>query len=43
MRRTSAAQFGFDTPTPVWLDGRQIGRFTSLSVRIEADAVGVWL
>ncbi|MCH1435544.1 MAG: hypothetical protein L7U56_07730 [Acidimicrobiales bacterium] len=43
MRRTSAAQFGFDTPTPVWLDGRQIGRFTSLSVRIEADAVDVWL
>ena len=42
-RRVEAAQFEFRRPTPVRLDGRPIGSATALSVRIEPDAVEVWL
>lgn len=43
VRRTGAAQYEFDTPTLVRLDGRSIGRVRSLSIRLEPDAVDVWV
>ena len=41
LRRTRAAQFEFARPIPVRLDGETVGRFRSLSVRVEPDAVRV--
>jgi diacylglycerol kinase family enzyme len=38
-RRVDAAQFDFDVPTRVWLDGEPVGRVRRLSVRVEPDAV----
>jgi YegS C-terminal NAD kinase beta sandwich-like domain len=38
-RRVDAAQFDFDRPTPVWLDGEPIGPVRRLSVRVEPDAL----
>lgn len=37
-RRVAAAQFEFDRPTPIFLDGDRIGSARTLSVRIEPDA-----
>jgi YegS C-terminal NAD kinase beta sandwich-like domain len=37
--RRRAFQFEFEQPTPVWLDGERIGPATSLSVRVEPDAL----
>lgn len=42
-RRTAAAQYEFAEPTPVWLDGVRTTEATSLSVRLEPDAVDVWI
>lgn len=42
-RRTAATQFEFSRPTPIELDGRRIGRATTLSVRVEPAAVRVWV
>ena len=42
-RRVAAAQYEFERPTPVWLDGLRTTDVTSLSVRLEPDAVDVWL
>ena len=41
-RRVEAAQFEFADPIPVWLDGRRIGPATTVSVRVEPDAIEVW-
>jgi hypothetical protein len=41
LRRTKAAQFAFDRPMPVWLDGERIGAFRAISVRVEPDAFHV--
>ena len=38
-RRVDAAQFEFDKPTPVRLDGRPTGTVRRLSVRVEPDAL----
>lgn len=38
-RRASALQVDLDGPTPVRLDGVPVGRATSLSLRVEPDAV----
>ncbi len=43
VRRTAAAQFEFHRPTRVWLDGRPVGRASSVSVRLETAAVDVWV
>ena len=42
-RRVAAAQYDFDRPTPMTLDGRRVGPVSSLSIRIEPDAVDVWV
>lgn len=43
VRRIDAAQFELDRPTPIWLDGRSVGEAQNVSVRVEADAVDVWI
>ncbi len=43
VRRPNAAQFDFERPTRVRLDGRLIGPARSLSVRVEADAIDLWV
>jgi len=43
MRRTKAMQWDFDTPMPVHLDGTKIAAVTSLSVRLEPEAVDIWI
>ncbi|MEM9200091.1 MAG: hypothetical protein AAGC53_00445 [Actinomycetota bacterium] len=42
-RRTGSAQFSLATPTPLWLDGRRVEPVESISVRLEPDAVDIWL
>ena len=42
-RRVEAAQFDLSGPTPIWLDGRQVTSASNVSVRLEPDAVEVWL
>ena len=42
-RRVGAAQYEFDQPMPVWLDGARTDPVTSLSVRLEPDAVDIWI
>ncbi|MEO0494900.1 MAG: hypothetical protein AAF081_15950 [Actinomycetota bacterium] len=42
-RRVDAAQYEFERPTPVRLDGRSVGAARTLSVRLEPDAVDVWI
>jgi hypothetical protein len=37
--RRPALQVTFDRPTPVWLDGERVGTASTLSVRVEADAL----
>ncbi|MCB0970767.1 MAG: hypothetical protein KDA97_04505 [Acidimicrobiales bacterium] len=39
VRRLAAAQFEFERPTPVWLDGERVATARSLSVRVEPDAL----
>ena len=41
MRRVPAEQVRFDRPTTVRLDGRPVGRFRDLSIRLEPDALTV--
>ena len=43
VRRPRAAQFDFERPTKVRLDGRVIGSARTLSVRVEPDAVDLWI
>lgn len=43
MRRAKASQWEFDRATPVYLDGTRVASVNSLSVRIEPDAVKVWI
>ena len=43
VRRPRAAQYEFETPIPVRLDGRLVGTSRSLSVRVEPAAVDLWL
>jgi YegS C-terminal NAD kinase beta sandwich-like domain len=40
-RRVTAAQVSFERPLGLWLDGQPLGRVTSLSVRVEPDALRV--
>jgi hypothetical protein len=40
-RRVPAIQVGFDRPTPVLLDGLDVGEARTLSVRLEPDALTV--
>ncbi|MEZ5167261.1 MAG: hypothetical protein R2695_12535 [Acidimicrobiales bacterium] len=42
-RRIDAIQLELSSPTPVWIDGIDIGRARTLSVRVEPDAVDVWV
>jgi diacylglycerol kinase family enzyme len=42
-RRPTAAQFDFDDPMPAWLDGHRTDAVSSLSVRLEPDAVDLWV
>ena len=42
-RRVAAAQFDFDPPLDVRLDGRRVGRARTLSVRVEPAALEVWI
>jgi len=37
--RVAALQVEFDRPTPIWLDGEQVGRARALAIRIEPDAI----
>jgi hypothetical protein len=37
--RRPAVQIDLDAPTPVWLDGEQVGEARHLSVRLEPDAL----
>jgi hypothetical protein len=41
VRRAKAAQFTFDRPVPVRLDGELVGSFRAISVRVEPDAFHV--
>jgi diacylglycerol kinase family enzyme len=38
-QRRAALQIEFARPTPVWLDGERVGTATTLSVRVEPDAL----
>ncbi|HEX2577383.1 MAG TPA: hypothetical protein VHK88_13595 [Aquihabitans sp.] len=40
-RRVPAVQLELDRPTPVWLDGERVADATTLSVRLEPDALRV--
>ncbi len=40
-RRVRAAQVDLARPTPIWLDGEQVGTATSLSLRVEPDVLTV--
>ena len=42
-RRVEAVQYDFERPTPIRLDGRAIGEAQQLSVRLEPDAVDIWI
>ena len=42
-RRAAATQYDFAEPTPVWIDGARSKAVTSLSVRLEPDAVDLWI
>lgn len=43
VRRTDAIQIELDGPTPVRLDGHLVGSARSLSVRVEPDALDLWI
>ncbi len=40
-RRVRAAQIDLDHPTPIWLDGEQVGSASALSLRVEPDALTI--
>jgi hypothetical protein len=42
-RRVEAVQYDFERPTPIRLDGRAIGEAQHLSIRLEPDAVDIWI
>ena len=42
-RRTAAAQYDFDPALDVHLDGRRLDRARTLSLRVEAGALEVWI
>ena len=42
-RRVEAVQYDFERPMPIWLDGRSIGEARHLSIRLEPDAVDIWI
>ena len=42
-RRTAAAQYDLDPALDVYLDGRRLGRARTLSLRVEAAALEVWV
>ncbi|HBU03790.1 MAG TPA: hypothetical protein DEA70_04825 [Acidimicrobiaceae bacterium] len=42
-RRLEAAQYDFERPTPIRLDGRSVGDARHLSIRLEPDAVDIWI
>ena len=42
-RRVEAVQYDFERPMPIRLDGRSIGEAAHLSVRLEPDAVDIWI
>ena len=42
-RRTASAQYDFDPALDVYLDGRRVGRASTLSLRVEAGALEVWI
>ena len=42
-RRTAAAQYDFDPPLDVYLDGRRLARARTLSLRVEPGALEVWI
>ncbi len=41
--RTKAAQLEFARPIPIRIDGHRVGTATTLSVRLEPDAVDIWI
>ena len=43
VRRVEAVQIDLDRPTPIHLDGHSIGPASSLSIRVEPNAVDVWI
>ncbi len=43
VRRTSAAQFEFAQPIPIHLDGHRQVRAARLSVRLEPEALDIWI
>lgn len=43
VRRTEAVQIDLPAPTPVRLDGHLVGPARSLSVRVEPDALDLWI
>jgi hypothetical protein len=43
VRRSDAIQLDFGTPMPIHLDGHMVGRAQSLSIRVEANAVDLWI
>ena len=42
-RRIAAAQYDLDPALDVYLDGRRVGRARTLSLRVEAGALEVWI
>lgn len=38
-RQVTAVQIAFDRPTPVYLDGEGVGKATTMSIRVEPDAL----
>jgi len=43
VRRTDAVQVELDTPTPIRLDGHLVGSARSLSIRVEPNALDIWI
>jgi hypothetical protein len=43
VRRTDAMQIDLESPTPIRLDGHLVGSARSLSVRVEPDALDIWI
>lgn len=42
-RRLEAVQYDFERPTPIRLDGHSVGEARHLSIRLEPDAVDIWI
>ncbi|MGB1505778.1 MAG: hypothetical protein ACPHDT_09885 [Acidimicrobiales bacterium] len=43
VRRVRAAQFEFERPTNIYLDGRLTTSARALSIRVEPDAIDLWV